>query len=126
MSLYPWLKALHVLAVIVWMAGMFRLAWMMKAAENERDVEQALEFDRTLTGPAMMVAWGAGFWLATKARWWLHPWFGIKFTLALAMAALHGHWLAELKRKEPRAKKFPLELLIFLIGSIVTLVIVKP
>ena len=71
---YPWAKAVHVIAVISWMAGMLYLPRLfVYHAETERGSEQSETFKvmerrllRGIINPAMVISWAFGLWLAWK------------------------------------------------------------
>ncbi len=73
--MYEWIKALHVISVIAWMAGMLYLPRLfVYHCEAEIGSKQSETFKvmerRLLKGiitPAMMVAWIAGLWLSGRA-----------------------------------------------------------
>ncbi|HKS19541.1 MAG TPA: protoporphyrinogen oxidase HemJ [Bradyrhizobium sp.] len=139
--MYEWIKALHVIAVISWMAGMLYLPRLFvyhcaaevgsKQSETFKVMERRLL--RAIIDPAMMVTWLAGLYLAWAGQWYLSPWFHAKFLLVLAMSGVHG-FLARCVRdfatdRNTRTQKFyriinevPTGLMI----AIVILVIVKP
>src|SRR3954453_2752710 len=70
--LYLWLKALHVIAVISWMAGMVYLPRLFvyhcdaepgsKQSETFKVMERRLL--RAIINPAMVATWVLGLWLA--------------------------------------------------------------
>ncbi len=70
--LYLWLKALHVIAVISWMAGMLYLPRLFvyhcdaevgsKQSETFKVMERRLL--RAIINPAMIASWVLGLWLA--------------------------------------------------------------
>ncbi|WOI55940.1 protoporphyrinogen oxidase HemJ [Palleronia sp. LCG004] len=71
-SLYPWIKSLHVIAFVAWMAGLFYLPRLfVYHAEQARigtDKAQMLEtmerrLLRAIMNPAMIVTWLAGLTL---------------------------------------------------------------
>ena len=76
---YDWIKALHVIAVISWMAGMLYLPRLFvyhasavagsEKSETFKVMERRLL--RAIINPAMIVTWAAGLWLA---------WYGSAFT----------------------------------------------
>src|SRR5215212_9083482 len=103
-ALYPWLKALHVMAVIAWMAGMLYLPRLFiyhcEAEPGSRQSETFKVMERRLLNaiinPAMIAAWLLGLtliWLmgmeAFRAAGWLHA----KIVLVLLMSALHGFFV---------------------------------
>ena len=96
--MYEWIKALHVIAVISWMAGMLYLPRLFvyhceaeagsKQSETFKVMERRLL--RAIIDPAMIVAWLAGLYLAWAGHWYLSPWFHAKFVLVLVMSGVHG------------------------------------
>src|SRR4051794_8933286 len=72
---YEWIKALHVIAVIAWMAGMLYLPRLFvyhceaeagsKQSETFKVMERRLL--RAIINPAMIVSWLLGLWLAWSA-----------------------------------------------------------
>src|SRR5213593_4057179 len=83
-GIYLWLKALHVIAVISWMAGMLYLPRLFiyhcEAEPGSRQSETFKVMERRLLtiiiNPAMVVTWALGLWLAHEGGWfkaeWLH------------------------------------------------------
>lgn len=65
---YPWVKAVHVMAVITWMAGLFYLPRLfvhhVESGHDEifRGMEEKLL--RVIMNPSMVGAWGTGLLLA--------------------------------------------------------------
>src|SRR5262245_14378567 len=70
--LYPWFKAVHIIAIIAWMAGMLYLprlfVYHAEAEVGSRQSETFKVMERRLltiiTNPAMVVSWVLGLWLA--------------------------------------------------------------
>lgn len=99
MDLFLWIKALHVIAIIAWMAGMLYLprlfVYHVDAEPGSVQSETFKVMERRLLkaiiNPAMIAAWVLGLWLAWELEAWRDGWFHAKFTLVLAMSALHGH-----------------------------------
>jgi protoporphyrinogen IX oxidase len=138
---YVWLKALHVIAVIAWMAGIFYLPRLFVyhagvAANSEtaatfKVMERRLY--RAIMMPAMIVAWIAGMVMAIAGDLWTTPWFLAKLVLVVAMTGFH-FWLgerlrdfaADQNRLSARAYRIANELPTVLVVAIVILVIVKP
>lgn len=96
--MFLWIMALHVVAVISWMAGMlylFRL-YVYHAEESETIVMERFQvMERKLlnliTTPAMVVALLSGIaMLALSPSLLTQPWMHIKFTALLGMFACHG------------------------------------
>ena len=84
-----WLKALHVIAVIAWMAGLLYLPRLMVyhagaepgsvKSETFKVMERRLL--RVIMDPAMIVVWLTGPVLAYLGSYWLDGWFLAKVAL---------------------------------------------
>jgi protoporphyrinogen IX oxidase len=139
--MYLWLKALHLIAVIAWMAGMLYLPRLFvyhaaakpgsEQSETFKVMEQRLL--KFIMVPAMAVTWILGIGLVIYGQFLFAGWFIAKFALVLAMSILHGlfsHWAHEFQfDRNTRSAKFyrianeiPTALLIV----IVILAVVKP
>lgn len=101
--IYPWVKALHVMAVIAWMAGLFYLPrlFVYHVERGRQDVEPAASFAimqskllRVIMRPAMVTAWLAGLMLVLTPGVvdWSMVWPWIKAAAVLAMTVFHV-WL---------------------------------
>lgn len=139
--MYEWLKALHVIAVIAWMAGMLYLPRLFvyhceapvgsKQSETFKVMEQRLL--KVIINPAMIVTWVVGLYLAWAGRWYGAGWFHVKFVLVVLMSAVHGYYASRVRDfaldRNTRSQKLyrilneiPTGLMI----GIVIMVIVKP
>lgn len=141
--MYDWIKALHILAVISWMAGLLYLPRLMvyhtganaggEFSETLKVMERRLL--KAIMNPAMIVSWIAGLWLAYKAGlfsdwpWW----FVIKLVCLLVMTVFHM-WLGkqvrlfrdDLNDRGHMAFRVANEFPTVLMVVIVIMVIVKP
>ncbi len=139
--MYDWIKALHVIAVISWMAGMLYLPRLfVYHFEVEPGSQQSETFKvmenrllKIIINPAMMVTWLAGLWLAWAGKWQSAGWLHAKFALVLAMSAVHGFLVGRTRDfardKNTRSQRFYRilnEVPAVLMIAIVILVIVKP
>jgi putative membrane protein len=139
--MYEWLKALHVIAVIAWMAGMLYLprlfVYHCDAAPGSKESETFKVMERRLLkaiiNPAMGATWLIGLWLAYDSGFFRAGWFHAKFALVIALSALHGFLSRAVKDfaadKNQRSAKFYRiinEVPAVLMVLIVILVIVKP
>ena len=139
--MYLWIKALHVIAVISWMAGMLYLPRLfVYHAATQPGSEQSETFKvmerrllRYIMTPAMIVAWLAGLVLALQIGAFGDSWFHVKFALVLIMTVMHGlfsHWMRDFAfDRNPRSQKFfriANEIPTILMIVIVILVVVKP
>lgn len=140
-ELYDWVKALHVIAVISWMAGLLYLPRLfVYHVDAERGSQQSETFKimerrllRAIINPAMVVAWAAGLWLAWRGFGFAGGWLHAKLALVLALSGLHGYLSAAVRRfaedrneKPARHWRIVNEVPTLLMIVIVVLVIVKP
>ena len=96
--MYLWLKALHMIAVISWMAGMLYLprlfVYHTDAVAGSEQSETFKVMERRLLKfimtPAMIVSWLAGIALVLQGQFLGASWFHAKFLAVLAMTILHG------------------------------------
>lgn len=95
---YTWLKALHVVAVISWMAGMLYLPRLfvyhagVETGSPEAKMLEVMEFRllRYIMSPALVTVWLSGLGLALWAGFFTAPWLHIKLLLVLIMSGAHG------------------------------------
>lgn len=107
-SLYPWIKSLHIMAVISWMAGMFYLprlfVYHAERATVGSELDQTFQIMeekllRVIINPAMIVAWVCGLIMIWQGAFdFSSAWSWIKLIAVILMSAFHG-WLAA-RRKE--------------------------
>ena len=139
---YLWLKALHVISVIFWMAGMAYLPRLfVYHRESEVGSEKSETFKvmerrllRGIINPAMIATFLFGILMLIATPDWLsQPWMHVKLTLVIVMTAFHGmfaRWRKQFERDErPHTSRLfrivnegPPVLVVF----IVILVVVKP
>ncbi len=141
--MYDWIKVIHVLAVISWMAGLLYLPRLMvyhssavaggELSETLKVMERRLL--KAIMTPAMLVSWIAGLWLAWESGWladwpW---WFILKVVAVVVMSAFHG-WLAgevksfaaDTNRRGHKAFRIANEFPTLLMIVVVIMVLVKP
>ncbi len=140
-TIYPWLKAGHIIFMVFWMAGLFvlprQMLYCVSAAPGSP--EEALWADRMgklrgiILTPSIVVVWVLGLALATAIGAWDQGWFHAKLTLGVAMSGFHGYLAAQSKKMARGAR--PLserqlrmwgELPAILMILIVVLVVIKP
>lgn len=139
--MYEWIKAMHVIAIIAWMAGMLYLPRLFiyhcdapkgsDKSETFKVMERRLL--KAIINPAMIVAWLAGLWLAWQASFWSAGWFHAKFAFVLLLSAAHGvlvrHWREFAEDRNTRSATYYRvlnEVPTLLMIGIVIFVIVKP
>jgi putative membrane protein len=139
--LYDWLKALHVIAVIAWMAGMLYLPRLfVYHSEAPKGSIQSDTFKimerrllKAIMTPAMVATWILGLVLAWQGAWWTAGWLHGKLLLVLALSGAHGFLAASVRRfaedrneRPARFYRILNEVPTLLMIGIVILVIVKP
>jgi len=138
---YLWLKALHILAVIAWMAGMLYLPRLFVyhceiqpgTAEYARFVKMEERLMRIIINPSMIAVWILGILLATSAHVWDQPWLHAKLLFVILLSGLHGfmsRWRRDFEKgQNKRTQRFYRlvnEVPFGLLAVIVVLVVVKP
>jgi len=138
---YDWIKALHIIAVISWMAGMLYLPRLfVYHVEAERGSAQSETFKvmerrllRAIINPAMVATWIFGLWLAWQGFGFQGGWLHAKLTLVLLLSGVHGYLSAAVRRfaedrneKPARHWRIVNEIPTLLMIAIVILVVVKP
>lgn len=139
---YPWLKTLHILSVIAWMAGMLYLPRLFvyhagsepgsPASETFKTMERRLY--RAIMTPAMVATWIFGIGLLfTGVVVWTTFWLYAKLVLVAGMTWLHfvfGRWRRAFANDERRHRagfyRMINEVPTLLLIGIVILAVVKP
>ena len=139
---YHWVKAVHVIAIVAWMAGMLYLprifvyhaADAVDTATSETFKVMERRLLRAITTPAMIVSLISGAWLILMvpehlSEVWLHA----KIALVIVMVAVHGllarhHRLFadDQNRQSSRYFRILNEVPTVLLIGIIILVIVRP
>lgn len=137
---YYWIKALHVISVMAWMAGMLylpRLFVYHASAKPGSELSETLKVMerrllRAIINPAMFAAFLFGGLLLFVQDWsqgWLHA----KIVLVLLMGAIHGalsRWrrdfAADRNTRPARFYRIANEVPTLVLIAIVILVVVKP
>lgn len=139
---YLWIKALHVIAVISWMAGMLYLPRLFvyhvdapvgsQQSETFKIMERRLM--RAIINPAMIVAWLSGLWMAWYVfhmkGGWLHAKLFIVFVLLSGFHGMLSRWRKDFEadRNQRPASFYRVmnEVPTVIMIVVVILVIVKP
>jgi len=139
---YLWVKVLHILAVISWMAGFLYLPRLFvyhcqaKVGSVQSETFKVMErrLLRAIMNPAMIVAWAAGLALAVDIEAWSGAgWFHAKLILLVVLTGFHmaaARWRrafeADANKHSERFFRVMNEVpAVFMVG-IVILVVVKP
>ena len=139
---YLWIKALHVISVIAWMAGMMYLPRLFiyhlqseKGGEAERYfIQMERRLMKGIINPSIVAVWLFGILMLTANPALISTgWFGVKLAMVLALSAIHGFYAASAKKFEagerPRTQKFwriMNEVPFLLMIVVVFMVIAKP
>lgn len=141
---YPWIKAVHVMAVIAWMAGVFYLPRLYVyhcdtlpgSSESERFKLMERRLLKQITIPAMIVAWLCGVALAlipgvidwSHAGWWHTKLLGVVLMSGFTGAASRWRkdFLHDRNRRSARFYRIANEVPTLLMILVVIMVIVRP
>ncbi|MCY1279336.1 hypothetical protein D9M71_422940 [compost metagenome] len=139
--LYLWLKALHIIAVICWFAGLFylpRLFVYHAMAEDQPSRERFKVMERKLyrgiMGPSMIATLVFGIWmLYLNSAWLSQGWLHAKLTLVVLLIGYH-HACGSLQKRFAQDEnrrghvfyRWFNEVPVLFLIAIVVLVVVKP
>ena len=141
---YPWVKSLHVIAVIAWMAGIFYLPRLYVyhctlargSAESERFKVMERRLLKQIMLPAMIATWVFGVLLVLTpgiVDWSGFNWWHVKLLMVVLMTGFQGaagKWrrmfLEDRNVKPERFYRIANEVPTLLLVVIVVMVIAKP
>ncbi len=140
---YPWTKALHIIAIIAWMAGLLYLprlyVYHCEAAPGSEASERfkVMEYKlfKLIMNPAMMATFLFGIVLALTPGLvdWHAGWFYVKLASVFLLAGAHGmqskwrrNFLADRNEKPQRFYRVMNEVPAILMVIIVIMVVVQP
>jgi putative membrane protein len=141
MDYYLWLKALHVMAIIAWMAGLLYLPRLfvyhagVPAGSDQARTFQIMErrLLRIIMNPAMILVWITGLTLAIWGGWFKSGWLHGKLVLVVGLSVAHMYFARRRRllaeggdAKTSGFYRTLNELPTLLMIGIVILVIVKP
>jgi putative membrane protein len=136
-----WVKALHIMSVIAWMASLLYLPRLMVYhAESAPGSEKSETFKvmerrllRGIATPSAIATWIFGVWLASLLGAWNDHWLHAKLLLVVCLSAYHGlavRWVrdfaADRNARPARFFRMVNEIPAILMVGIVILVVVKP
>jgi putative membrane protein len=139
--LYLWIKAVHVIAIISWMAGMLYLPRLfVYHSETSKGSIQSETFKimerrllKAIINPAMIVAWVLGLYLAWNGGWFTSGWLHAKLLFVIILSGVHGFlsktvkvFAADANTRPAKFYRMLNEVPTVLMILIVILVIVKP
>lgn len=139
---YEWIKALHVISMVAWMAGMFylpRLYVYHTGADVGSELSETLKVMerrllRAIINPAMIATFVFGIWMLVLVPDYLsEPWMHVKLACLVLMTGFHGalsrwrrQFAADANRHSERFYRIANEVPTVLLIVIIIMVIVKP
>jgi putative membrane protein len=140
---YPWTKAVHILAIIAWMAGMLYLprlyVYHAETAVGSEGSERFKIMERKLykqiMTPALLTTFAFGIMLALTPGLvdWHRGWFHVKLLAVLLLAGFHGalgkwrrEFLHDRRRKTQKFFRIANEVPTLLMILAVIMVVVQP
>jgi len=142
LSIYLWIKALHLIMVIALMAAMMYLPRLFiyhhqaeKGGEAERHfITMERRLLKGIANPALIAVWVLGIlMLIANPAFLSSGWFHVKLALVLGISGIHGFYAAAQRKfaagERPRTEKFWRiinEVPFLMLVVIVIMVIVKP
>jgi putative membrane protein len=140
--LFLWLKALHIVSMVCWFAGLFYLPRLFvyhsmseDAASRERFCIMERKLYRGIMGPAMIATLAFGIWLISlnPSGYFSQAWMHVKLTLVVLLIGYHHVCGAQVKRFARGEKgrshvyyRWFNEIPVLILLAIVILVVVKP
>ncbi|MGI9366347.1 MAG: protoporphyrinogen oxidase HemJ [Rhizobiaceae bacterium] len=136
-----WIKSLHVISVISWMAALLYLPRLFvyhceaESGSLQSDTFKVMErrLLKAIATPAMIATWIFGLWSASLYDSWQEIWFLVKFACVVVMTFMHFTYARNVKefgedRNHRTARYFRIvnEIPAVLMIVIVIMVIVKP
>ncbi|MEM9496196.1 MAG: protoporphyrinogen oxidase HemJ [Pseudomonadota bacterium] len=119
LGIYPWIKSIHLILVIAWMAGMMYLPRLFVYHHQAAKGGEAESFFSTMErrllkgiiNPSMIGVWVLGAIMifanpSLLSQWWFH----LKLTLVFGISGIHGVYAGAFKKfargERPRTEKF--------------------
>jgi protoporphyrinogen IX oxidase len=142
-TLYPWIKAFHVISMVAWMAGMLYLPRLYVyhcettpgSAESERFKVMEYRLLKQIINPAMIATWTFGILLVLTPGVidWSWGWWHVKLAAVILLSGFHGllsRWrrdfLLDRNTRPQRFYRIANEVPTLFLLVIVIMVIVRP
>jgi putative membrane protein len=142
-AVYPWLKALHIISFIAWMAGVLYLPRLFVyhcdvargSAASERFKVMERRLLRQITTPAMLATWTFGILLVLTPGVidWRAGWWYVKLLCVILLTGVTGamggwrrDFVHDRNRRSQRFFRIANEIPTVLMIVIVVMVIVRP
>jgi len=138
--MHLWIKALHIIAIISWMAGLLYLprlfvyhAGVGPGPQSELFKTMERRLLRLIMIPAMLVAWATGLWLAYDGGFFREGWLHGKLLAVVLLTAVHFYdgflqkaFAEDRNAHSSKFYRFYNELPTLLLIAAVIFVVVKP
>ncbi len=142
-ALYPWIKSLHIISMVAWMAGMFYLPRLYvyhcgtKPGSTDRERFKTMEYRllRQIINPAMIATFVFGALLIATPGVidWSAGWWWAKLACLFLMTGFHGamskwrrEFMEDRNTKSERFYRIANEVPTILLMVIVVMVIARP
>ena len=119
LDVYLWLKALHLISMVAWMAGMFYLPRLFvyhttaPAGSQQSETFKVMERKllKVIINPAMIATWVFGLlMLAAQPAWLEQGWMHVKLTALVGLSVFHmmlvRWWRAFANDTNQRSQRF--------------------
>ena len=128
-DIYPWLKALHVAAALIFVGGVLSVSVFLHASKDAAAARTVRHWDQRVTAPAMLLVWALGLALGLTGHWFADLWLQAKLVLVLVLSGIHGVQSGRLRKlaggKEIAAPRTGW-LVLGCVVAIAVLVVIKP
>ena len=138
MDYYFWIKAAHIIAVMVFISGIvlngFLLRYLIVGESQSAQIARAARFwNGPITGVALLLVWVLGLSLAYLGNYFSDVWLMIKMALVIVLSGIHGMQGGAFRKLLQTPPVAPSALLrnsaaitILFVACIVVLVIIQP
>jgi putative membrane protein len=138
---YEWIKAVHIVFVIFWMAGLFIFPRYLvhhqdalsRPPEAAEWVEREAKLRKMILTPSIGATWLFGLLLTFSGEWWQFGWLHAKLVFVLFLSGFHGWAVGYAKKLAKGEAKWSSRRLRMLnevpalaVVAIVFLVVLKP
>ncbi len=139
--MYEWVKVLHIISVISWMAALLYLPRLLiyhcdaeiGSVQSETFKVMERRLLKAIATPAMLATWVFGLWLVVIIDAHKEGWFVTKFFLVILLSAFHmvlAKWVREFagdeRKRDTKFYRIANEVPTVIMILVVILVIVKP
>ncbi len=136
-----WVKVLHVISVIAWMAALLYLPRLLvyhadaAAGSESSEIFKVMErrLLKAIATPAMLATWIFGIWVASLQDVWAEGWLIVKLALVVLLSAFHmalAKWVrlfaSDANERPARFFRIANEVPTVIMIAAVILVIIKP